>query len=255
MPPEASKAAPLRAPDAAVRQATRHAPQHLHGLREAVRATSPSLLSLLFTAGANSSRWVDVREQAGASGGGVRAAADGGRGRRRRARGERGSSGLARSTGSARAGRAEDRPASRPARGRIEWGGKTSGIRESRQRHGEKLSLRDVPAAAELDVAPLVEGASVPQLGRCRRSPTPRDLSIDVAERSATSRSGLVREAGPRNNWSRPQSALPRTSVAKGQKSGTARSCSPEGTLTGDRWRPSVQKVSKRKQNSARRWG
>jgi phenylalanyl-tRNA synthetase beta chain len=71
--------------------------------------------------------------------------------------------------------------------GRIEWGGKTIGHLGIVDRSiVDKLSLREAPAAAELEVAPLLAGAQhVPQLRALPRFPAVRrDLSLIVSEQT-----------------------------------------------------------------------
>jgi phenylalanyl-tRNA synthetase beta chain len=71
------------------------------------------------------------------------------------------------------------------ATGRVEWGGQTIGFLGVIDRSvAEKLSLREIPAAAELDLAPLLSGARhVPQLRALPRFPAvKRDVSLVVAE-------------------------------------------------------------------------
>jgi phenylalanyl-tRNA synthetase beta chain len=69
--------------------------------------------------------------------------------------------------------------------GRIEWGGEPVGHMGLVDRAiADKLSLRQPPAAAELDLSPLIDGAQhVPQLRPLPRFPAVRrDLSLIVAE-------------------------------------------------------------------------
>jgi phenylalanyl-tRNA synthetase beta chain len=81
-------------------------------------------------------------------------------------------------------------PDSRPgfvpgAAGRIVWGGQTIGfLGQIDQRVADKLSLRDVPAAAELDLSPLLAGSRhVPQLRPLPRFPAVRrDVSLIVPD-------------------------------------------------------------------------
>lgn len=73
----------------------------------------------------------------------------------------------------------------RGACGRIEWGGKPIGYLGKIDRAvAEKLSLREIPAAAELELTALLEGARhVPQLHPLPRFPeVRRDVSLVVAE-------------------------------------------------------------------------
>jgi phenylalanyl-tRNA synthetase beta chain len=69
--------------------------------------------------------------------------------------------------------------------GRIEWDGKTIGfIGKVDKAVADKLSLREVPAAAEIELLPLLEGMQhVPQLHALPRFPSVRrDLSLVVPE-------------------------------------------------------------------------
>jgi phenylalanyl-tRNA synthetase beta chain len=69
--------------------------------------------------------------------------------------------------------------------GRVEWGGKPIGwIGKIDRRVTEKLSLREPPAAAELELSALLAGAQrVPQLREPARFPAVRrDLSLDLKE-------------------------------------------------------------------------
>jgi phenylalanyl-tRNA synthetase beta chain len=80
----------------------------------------------------------------------------------------------------------EDRPGyARGACGRVEWGGRVVGhLGRVGREIAEKLSLRDLPAAAELELAPLLELAQpVRLLHPLPRFPAiQRDLSLVVAE-------------------------------------------------------------------------
>ena len=145
----------------------------------------------------------------------------------------------------------EDRPGfARSASGRIEWGGKPVGHLGKIDRGvAEKLSLRDVPAAAELDVSPLLEGAQlVPQLRPLPTFPAaPRDLSLDVAESVRYEQiESLVRDVAPQNLEAVQHVSTYRGKpLAKGQKSVTVTLVfrSPAGTLTGEQVEASVQRV------------
>ncbi len=73
------------------------------------------------------------------------------------------------------------------AAGRIEWGGETIGfIGKIDRKIAEKISLRDIPAAAEIEVDALLRGAQpVPQLRALPKFPSVRrDLSLVVTERT-----------------------------------------------------------------------
>jgi phenylalanyl-tRNA synthetase beta chain len=80
----------------------------------------------------------------------------------------------------------DSRPGFAPgAAGRIVWDGQTIGfLGQIDQRVADKLSLRDVPAAAELDLSPLLAGSRhVPQLRPLARFPAVcRDVSLIVPE-------------------------------------------------------------------------
>jgi phenylalanyl-tRNA synthetase beta chain len=72
-----------------------------------------------------------------------------------------------------------------PATGRIEWGGEPIGfLGKIERRISEKLSLREPPAAAELDLSALLAGAQrVPQQRELPRFPAVRrDLTLDLTE-------------------------------------------------------------------------
>jgi phenylalanyl-tRNA synthetase beta chain len=83
------------------------------------------------------------------------------------------------------------------AAGRLEWGGKPIGyIGEVEKAVADKLSLREIPAAAELELAPLLAGAKhVPQLHPLPRFPAVRrDISLVVQENTRFERiESLVR--------------------------------------------------------------
>jgi phenylalanyl-tRNA synthetase beta chain len=69
--------------------------------------------------------------------------------------------------------------------GRIEWGGQNVGFVGNVARAiCDKLDLRHVPVAAELELQPLLDGAQhVPQLTPLPRFPAVRrDLTLDIAE-------------------------------------------------------------------------
>jgi phenylalanyl-tRNA synthetase beta chain len=71
------------------------------------------------------------------------------------------------------------------AAGRIEWGGKAIGfIGRISKAVADKLSLRQAPAAAEIDLPPLIAGTQhVPQLKPLPRFPAVRrDLTLDLAD-------------------------------------------------------------------------
>ncbi len=71
------------------------------------------------------------------------------------------------------------------AAGRIEWGGKPIGhIGRIEKTVASKLSLRETPAAAEIDLPPLIAGTQhVPQLKPLPRFPAVRrDLTLDLSD-------------------------------------------------------------------------
>ena len=80
----------------------------------------------------------------------------------------------------------EDRAGfARGGAGRVEWGGNAVGhLGRIDRAVADKLSLRELPAAAELEMAPLLAGAQlVPQLRPLPQFPAaPRDLSLVVPE-------------------------------------------------------------------------
>jgi len=80
----------------------------------------------------------------------------------------------------------DSRPGFAPgAAGRIIWGGQTIGfLGQIDKRVADKLSLRDVPAASELDLPPLLAGSRhVPQLRLLARFPAVRrDVSLIVPD-------------------------------------------------------------------------
>jgi phenylalanyl-tRNA synthetase beta chain len=80
----------------------------------------------------------------------------------------------------------DSRPGFAPgAAGRVVWGGQTIGfLGQIDKRVADKLSLRDVPAAAELELSPLLAGSRhVPQLRPLARFPAVRrDVSLIVPE-------------------------------------------------------------------------
>jgi phenylalanyl-tRNA synthetase beta chain len=87
------------------------------------------------------------------------------------------------------------------ASGRIEWGGQPVGhLGKVARPVAEKLGLRDLPAAAELELAPLLAGARhVKQLHALPKFPAVRrDLTLDVPESTRYERiESLVRELKP----------------------------------------------------------
>jgi len=251
VPPEASPEAPLSRADAAVRKADAALrPSILPGLLEAVRRneTAGTAGAKLFEIGstfwnkpATAGGGVEERQRLGLVGAGDV----------REVRGV-----VERVLGRLDATRPvsvipEDRPGfARGAAGRIEWGGAVVGhLGKIDRRVADKLSLRDVPAAAELDIEPLLQGAKlVPQLQPLPTFPAaPRDLSLDVAEAVRYEQiEALVREVAPHYLEAvRHVSTYRGKSLAKGHKSITITLVfrSPSGTLTGEQVAMSVQQV------------
>jgi len=141
-------------------------------------------------------------------------------------------------------------PFARGSSGRIEWGGEVIGhVGKLSAGVAAKLSLRDVPAAAELDLAPLLAGAQlVPQLRPLPEFPAaPRDLSLVVPEsvryEQIESLIGSVRpEALEQIRFVTAYRGKP---LEKGTKSITVTLLfrSPTRTLTGEEVESAVAKV------------
>jgi len=134
--------------------------------------------------------------------------------------------------------------------GRIKWGDQVVGhLGKVDRAVAEKLSLRDVPAAAELEIEPLLRGAQlVPQLKPPPAFPAaPRDLSLDVAETVRYEQiESLVRDLAPHDLEAVQHVSTYRGKpLPPGQKSVTITLVfrSPQGTLTGEQVEASVQKV------------
>jgi phenylalanyl-tRNA synthetase beta chain len=146
-------------------------------------------------------------------------------------------------------------PDSRPgfgknASGRIEWGGEVIGhLGKTDRKVADTLSLRDLPAGAELDLAPLLAGAKhVKQLHPLPKFPAVRrDLTLDVAESVPYQKiESLVREVKPELLENLEYVTTYRGKpLAKGQKSVTMTLVfrSPTETLTGEAVEASVQRV------------
>jgi phenylalanyl-tRNA synthetase beta chain len=130
------------------------------------------------------------------------------------------------------------------ASGRIEWGGQL--IDRS---VAEKLSLREIPAAAELDIEPLLAGMQhVPQLRPLPKYPSVRrDLSLVVPESTRYEKiESLIRATHPRDMEDLQYVTTYRGKpLEKGQKSVTVTIVfrSPTETLTSEQVDASVQKV------------
>jgi phenylalanyl-tRNA synthetase beta chain len=251
VPPEASPGAPLARADAAVRKADAALrPSILPGLLEAVRRneTAGTSGAKLFEIGstfwnkpATAGGGVEERQRLGIVGAGdVREV----RGVVERVLGRLDATRPVRVIPEDRLGFA------RGAAGRIEWGTAVVGhLGKIDRRVADKLSLRDVPAAAELDIEPLLQGAQlVPQLQPLPTFPAaPRDLSLDVAEAVRYEQvEALVRAVAPHYLEAvRHVSTYRGKSLAKGHKSVTITLVfrSSTGTLTGEQVAASVQQV------------
>ncbi len=136
------------------------------------------------------------------------------------------------------------------ASGRIEWGGKPIGsIGKIDRKAADKLSLRDIPAAAELDLSKLIAGAQlVPQQSPLPRFPSVRrDLSLVVADSVRYEAiDSIVREVKPQHledvEYVTTYRGKP---LEKGAKSVTITLVfrSPTGTLTSEQVEGAVQSV------------
>ncbi len=134
--------------------------------------------------------------------------------------------------------------------GRIEWGGEPIGhLGRIDRAVAEKVSLRELPAAAELDVAPLLAGAKhVKLLHPLPKFPAVRrDLTLDVDDATPFDRiDSVVREAKPELLESLEYVTTYRgKQLEKGKKSVTIALVfrSPTETLTGEAVEASVQRV------------
>jgi phenylalanyl-tRNA synthetase beta chain len=139
---------------------------------------------------------------------------------------------------------------SRAASGRIEWGGQIVGYLGKIDRQvAEKLGLRDIPAAAELELLPLVEGARrVPQQAELPTFPAVRrDLSLVVPESMRYEQiESLIHELKPDFMEDLEYVTTYRGKpLEKGQKSVTVTFVfrSPTGTLTGEQVESALQRV------------
>lgn len=136
------------------------------------------------------------------------------------------------------------------AAGRIEWGGQPVGVIGKIDRAiAAKLSLRELPAAAELDLSTLLAGTQlVPQQSPLPRFPAVRrDLSLVVADTVRYDAiDSIVRELKPSNledvEYVTTYRGKP---LEKGVKSVTITLVfrSPTGTLTSDQVESAVQTV------------
>jgi phenylalanyl-tRNA synthetase beta chain len=146
----------------------------------------------------------------------------------------------------------EDRPGfARGAAGRIEWGGEVVGhLGKVAKSVVDKLSLREHPAAAELELSALLRGAQlVPQLKPLPRFPAvDRDLSLDLAEQVRFEQlESLVRRVNPQ--WLeelRYVTTYRGKPLEKGHKSITIKLVfrSPTETLTSEQVEASVGRVT-----------
>ncbi len=134
--------------------------------------------------------------------------------------------------------------------GRIEWDGKTIGtIGKVDQAVADKLSLREVPAAAEIELLPLLENAQhVPQLRALPRFPSVRrDLSLVVPESLAFEKlEQLIRSVRPEHLEDLEYVTTYRGKpLEKGTKSVTVSLIfrSPTTTLTSEQVESSVKAV------------
>ena len=139
---------------------------------------------------------------------------------------------------------------SRAASGRVEWGGQIVGhIGKVDRKVTEKLGLREIPAAAELDLLPLVEGARrVPQQADLPNFPAiRRDLSLVVPESTRFEKiESLIRDLKPTFMEDLEYVTTYRGKpLEKGQKSVTVTLVfrSPTGTLTGEQVESTIQSV------------
>jgi phenylalanyl-tRNA synthetase beta chain len=136
------------------------------------------------------------------------------------------------------------------AAGRITWGGTPIGhLGRIDRKIAEKLSLRELPTAAELDVTALIDHTQhVPQLRPLPRFPAVRrDITLDLAEDVRyEALESLVRNLNLPNLEDVEYVTTYRgKSVEKGKKSLTTTLIfrSPAGTLTSDVVEDSVQRV------------
>ena len=139
---------------------------------------------------------------------------------------------------------------SRAAAGRIEWGGQIVGYLGKIDRAvAEKLGLRELPAAAELELLPLVEGARrIPQQKPLPSFPAVRrDLSLVVPESTRYEKiESIIRAQKPDLMEDLEYVTTYRgRPLEKGQKSVTVTLVfrSPTGTLTGEQVDATVQRV------------
>jgi phenylalanyl-tRNA synthetase beta chain len=136
------------------------------------------------------------------------------------------------------------------AAGRIEWGGETIGwIGKVDRSVVEKLSLRETPVAAELDLQSLLKHTQhVPQLKPLPRFPSvQRDISVLVTDAIAYEQiDSIIRKTRSDNleDWQYVTTYRGKP-LEKGTKSVTVTLIfrSPETTLTSEQVEGSVQKI------------
>src|SRR5262249_45006690 len=134
--------------------------------------------------------------------------------------------------------------------GRIEWGAQTIGfIGKIDRAIASRLSLREIPAAAEIELAPLLQNAQhVPQLKPLPRFPAVRrDVSLGVAENMRYQQiEQLIRRLQPPNL---EELEYVTTYRGKPLENGTKSISitlifrSPTATLSGDQVESAVQRV------------
>jgi phenylalanyl-tRNA synthetase beta chain len=136
------------------------------------------------------------------------------------------------------------------ASGRIEWGDQPIGfIGRIDKKVAEKLSLRAIPAAAELELAPLLSGAQpVPQYRPLPKyPPVRRDLSLIVSDNTPyDALDALIRSLDlPDLEETQYVTTYRGKPLARGQKSLTTTLVfrSEEGTLTSEQVEPQVARV------------
>jgi phenylalanyl-tRNA synthetase beta chain len=136
------------------------------------------------------------------------------------------------------------------ASGQIEWGDQPIGfIGRIDKKVAEKLSLRAIPAAAELELAPLLSGAQpVPQYRPLPKyPPVRRDLSLIVSDNTPYGAlDALIRSLDlPDLEETQYVTTYRGKPLARGQKSLTTTLVfrSEEGTLTSEQVEPQVAKV------------
>ena len=134
--------------------------------------------------------------------------------------------------------------------GRIEWGGQPIGwLGKIARSVAGKLSLRDLPVAAELDMPPLIAGTRhVPQLKPLPRFPAVwRDLSLVLPESTRYEQlDSLIRSQKPEHLEDLEYVTTYRGKpLDKGTKSVTIKLIfrSPEKTLTGEEVEGAVKKI------------